>query len=189
MTNVYEFEGVIPVIDTSSFVHPDAVIIGDVIIGPECYIGPSACLRGDFGRITIGKGSNIQDTCVIHSFPGQDAAVEENVHVGHGAVLHGCLIKKNAMIGIRAVVLDGAVVGENAFVGAMSFVASKFKVPGNVLVAGVPAKVVKDLSEDEIEIKSFGTSLYQRLAVRSKNTMKSIQPLKKINLERERIKW
>ena len=150
VAKVYEIDNVKPVVAPGSFIHPDAVLIGDVIIGPECYIGPCACLRGDFGRIIIGRKVNIQDTCVLHSFPEEDVILEDNAHVGHGAVLHGCVVKNNALIGIKSVVMDGAVIGENSFVAAMAFVKSNFEVPDNVLVAGIPAKVVRDLSKEEI---------------------------------------
>jgi phenylacetic acid degradation protein len=187
VAKVYEIDNVKPVVTPGSFVHPDAVLIGDVIIGPECYIGPCACLRGDFGRIIIGRKVNIQDTCVLHSFPEEDVILEDNAHVGHGAVLHGCVVKSNALIGIKSVVMDGAVIGENSFVAAMAFVKSNFEVPDNVLVAGIPAKVVRDLSQEEITIKSYGTDFYNQLAARSAKTMKSTQPLTEAEPERKRV--
>lgn len=189
MSKIYEFDGVKPVIAPSAFVHPDAVLIGDVIIGPECYIGPCACLRGDLSRITIGKGANVQDTCVVHSFPENDVILEEDAHVGHGAVLHGCVIKQNALIGMRSVVMESAVVGVNSFVAAMSLVKNGFKVPDNVLVSGIPAKVVRELSENEIRPKSSGTHLYQRLAVRSIKTLKSTEPLREVEPNRKRVTY
>ncbi len=189
MAKVYEIEGVKPVIDPDSFVHPDAVLIGDVIIGPECYIGPCACLRGDFGKIVVEKGANIQDSCVVHCFPGASAVIGPDAHIGHGAVIHGCVIKKNAMIGINAVVMDGAVIGKNSFVGAMSFVKSNFQVPDNVLVAGVPAKIMKELGEAEIALKSHGTGFYQKLATRSQKTMKITQPLTTAEPDRKSVDW
>ncbi|MCM2357889.1 MAG: transferase hexapeptide repeat family protein [Geobacteraceae bacterium] len=187
MAKVYEFDGVIPVIDPTSFVHPDAVIIGDVIIGPSCYIGPCACLRGDLGRIMIGQGVNIQDTCVIHSFPGADVILEENCHVGHGAVLHGCAIGKNALIGMNSVVMDGAVIGENSFVAAMSFVPSGMTAGANMLIGGVPAKEMRPLEEEEIRGKSEGTALYQRLAAKSMMSMKEVVPLESAEPDRRRV--
>ena len=117
----YTFEGFTPVVDPQAFVHPLAVLIGDVWVGPHCYVAPGASLRGDFGRILLGAGSNVQDNCVLHSFPGQDVRLEEDAHVGHGAVLHGCTVRRGALIVIHAVVMDGVVVGEEAFVGASSF--------------------------------------------------------------------
>jgi carbonic anhydrase/acetyltransferase-like protein (isoleucine patch superfamily) len=187
MAKVYEIDGVIPVIDPTAFVHPDAVIIGDVMIGPECYIGPCACLRGDFGRIVIGAGVNIQDGCVIHTFPEQDMIVEDNCHVGHGSVLHGCTVRKNALIGISSVVMDHAVIGENAFVAAMAFVKSGTLVGANMLFAGIPAKEIRRLTEEELQWKSNGTMLYQRLAARSLETMKEALPLQSVESDRKRL--
>ena len=177
MAKVYSLEGIVPVIDPSAFVHPEAVLIGDVIVGPGCYVGPCASLRGDFGRIRLGAGVNVQDTCVIHSFPEVDVIIEEDGHIGHGSVIHGCIIRKNAMVGMNAVIMDDAVIGESSLVAASSFVKAGMKVPPRTLVAGVPAKVIRTLSEDEIAWKSTSTRLYQRLAVRSMSTMKPVEPL------------
>lgn len=187
MAKIYEFDGVIPVIDPTSFVHPDAVIIGDVIIGPGCYIGPYACLRGDLGRIMIGAGANIQDTCVLHSFPGMDLIIEENCHVGHGAVLHGCSVRKNALIGMNSVVMDHAVIGENSFVAAMSFVKAGMSAGANMLIGGVPAKEIRPLNEEELSRKSRGTLLYQQLASRSLASMKAAVPLEAVEPDRKRV--
>ena len=189
MAKVYEMDGVIPVIDPTSFVHPDAVIIGDVIIGPCCYIGPCACLRGDLGRIMIGAGVNIQDTCVIHSFPEVDVIVEENCHVGHGAILHGCTVRRNALIGMNSVVMDHALIGENSFVAAMSFVKSGMSVGANMLIGGVPAKEIRPLKEEEILWKTKGTMLYQRLAAHSIASMREAVPLESIEPDRRRVSY
>lgn len=189
MAKVYEIDGVIPVIDPTSFVHPDAVVIGDVIIGPCCYIGPCACLRGDLGRIMIGAGSNIQDACVIHSFPEVDVVVEEDCHVGHGAILHGCTIRSNALIGMNSVVMDRAVIGENSFVAAMSFVKSGMSAGANMLIGGVPAKEIRPLQEEEILWKSKGTMLYQRLAAHSIMSMREVVPLESVGPDRRRVSY
>ncbi len=125
MAKVYSLEGIVPVIDPSAFVHAEAVLIGDVIVGPRCYIGPCACLRGDFGRIRLEAGVNVQDTCVIHSFPEVDVIIEEDGHIGHGSVIHGCIVKKNALVGMNSVVMDNAVIGENSLVAACSFVKAR----------------------------------------------------------------
>ena len=119
---VYAIDGIVPVVDPSAYVHPSAVLIGDVHIGPRAYIGPCASLRGDFGRLFIGPGANVQDCCVMHGFPGSDTIVEEDGHIGHGAILHGCIVRRNGMVGMNAVVMDKAVVGESAIVAAQSFV-------------------------------------------------------------------
>ena len=149
----FEFEGIRPVADSAAFVHPTAVLIGDVIIGPGCLVGPCAVLRGDIGRLIMKEGSNLQDTCVVHCFPGRDTVIEEEGHVGHGAVLHGCHIGRNALVGMNAVIMDDAVVGESSFGAAMSFVKGGFEVPPRTLVAGIPAKVMRELRDEEIAWK------------------------------------
>jgi len=174
---VYSIDGVTPVVDPAAFVHPTAVLIGDVIVGPGCYIGPAACLRGDFGRLEIRAGANIQDTCVMHAFPGHDTLVEEGGHVGHGAVLHGCIIQRNALVGMNAVVNDNAVIGESAIVAAMAFVKAGMVVPPRTLAAGMPAKVVRALTETELAWKVEGTLSYQQLNRRSLTTMRATRPL------------
>jgi phenylacetic acid degradation protein len=174
---VYAFEGFTPVVDPRAFVHPLAVLIGDVLVGPHCYVAPGASLRGDFGRILLGAGSNVQDNCVLHSFPGQDVRLEEESHVGHGAVLHGCSVRRGALIGIHAVVMDGVVVGEEAFVGASSFVRAGFVVPPRTLVTGVPARVVRELKAEELAWKATGTREYQELAARCLASLREAAPL------------
>lgn len=154
MNQIYAYDGIIPVIDTAAFVHPAAVVIGDVIIGAGCYVGPCAVLRGDFGRIVLEEGSNVQETCVVHSFPGRDVVIEASGHVGHGAVLHGCRIGRNALIGMNAVIMDEAVVGENSIVAAMAFVKAGTVIPPASLVVGSPAKVVRTLSDEDIAWKT-----------------------------------
>lgn len=180
MAKVYEIDGMIPVIDESAFVHEDAVIIGDVIIGPGCYIGPSASLRGDFGRLVIGRGVNIQDTCVMHGFPGTDTVIEEDGHIGHGAIIHGCQIKKNALIGMNAVIMDEAIIGEDSIVGALSFVTAAFEVPPRSLAVGSPAKVIRELKDSDIEWKKQATAEYQRLAIRCHENMRPVEPLREV---------
>ncbi len=187
MVKVYSLEGVTPVVDPSAYVHPSASLIGDVIIGPDCYIGPNASLRGDFGRIFIGKGANIQDCCIVHGFPERDTVVEENGHIGHGAVLHCCLIGRNALVGMNAVVMDKAEVGESSIVAAMAFVKAGMVVPPKSLVAGIPAKLVRALTEQEMAWKIEGTALYQHLARRSLETMNETVALTKVESDRKRI--
>ncbi|MCC4116144.1 transferase hexapeptide repeat family protein [Aromatoleum toluclasticum] len=184
---VFAIDGVVPVVDPTAYVHPTAVLIGDVIVGPGCYIGPCASLRGDFGRLILQAGVNVQDTCVIHSFPEHDTVVEENGHIGHGAVLHCCTIKRNALVGMNAVVMDNAVIGENTFVAACSFVKAGMEVPSNSLVAGVPAKVVRALTEQEMTWKVRGTGIYQNLAVRCLATMEETDALTAVEAGRKRI--
>ncbi|WP_432473502.1 phenylacetic acid degradation protein PaaY [Amphritea sp. HPY] len=184
---VYSIDGITPVVDPTAFVHPTAVLIGDVIVGPGCYVGPAACLRGDFGRLVLKKGANLQDTCVMHGFPGADTIVEEDGHIGHGAVLHGCVIGKNALVGMNSVIMDGAVIGESSIVAAMSFVKASMDVAPRTLVAGSPAKVIKQLTDKEIDWKSAGTRQYQDLAVRSMNTMQQVDALTEVEADRPRL--
>lgn len=185
--NVYAIDGVTPVIDPTAYVHPTAVLIGDVIVGPHCYVGPGACLRGDFGRLVLEKGANLQDTCVMHGFPNTDTVVEEDGHIGHGAVLHGCTIKRNALVGMNAVIMDGAIVGESSIVAAMAFVKAKFEVPDRTLAAGAPAKILKPLTDTDIEWKSAGTRQYQQLTERCLATMEKVEPLTEVEPDRKRI--
>jgi phenylacetic acid degradation protein len=184
---VYSIDGVIPVVDPSSFVHPTAVLIGDVVIGRNCYIGPCACLRGDFGRILIGDGANVQDTCVMHGFPGTDTLVEEDGHIGHSAILHGCRVRRGALIGMNAVINDNAEIGEYAIVAAMSFVRAEMVVPPRMLAAGTPARVVRALTELEMAWKSEGTRSYQDLTRRSLATMRETVALAAPEPGRQRL--
>ncbi len=185
----YEIDGIRPVIDKNAFVHPTAVLIGDVIIGAGCYIGPVCSLRGDFGRLVVQAGANVQDTCVMHGFPGTDTVVGENVSVGHGAVLHGCRIGRNVLVGMNAVLMDNATIGESAIIAACAFVKAGMEVPGGVLVAGVPAKIVRELSEQEVRWKIEGTRTYQELAVRSATTMREVEPLSRVEADRKRLEF
>ena len=184
---VYAIDGIVPVVDPTAYVHPSAILIGDVIIGPGCYVGPCASLRGDFGRLILERGANLQDTCVMHGFPGTDTVVEEDGHIGHGAVLHGCRIKRNALVGMNAVIMDNVVIGEEAIIAASAFVKAGVEIPPRVLVAGVPAKVIRPLSEDEIRWKSQGTATYQDLTRRCLATLHETVPLTAVEPDRKRI--
>jgi phenylacetic acid degradation protein len=184
---VWSINGVTPVVDPSAFVHPSAVLIGDVLVGAGAYIGPSASLRGDFGRIDVRENANVQDCCVMHGFPGTDTVLEENGHVGHGAILHGCIVGRNALVGMNAVVNDNAVIGESAIVAAMAFVKAGMVVPSGTLVAGVPAKVVRALTEQELAWKIEATQGYQELARRSLATMIETIALVRPEADRRRI--
>jgi phenylacetic acid degradation protein len=189
MVKVYEINGVTPVVHPTAYVHPSAVLIGDVIVGPRCYVGPLASLRGDFGRLVLEDGANLQDTCVMHGFPGCDTVVEQDGHIGHGAVLHGCRIGRNALVGMNSVIMDNAVNGAECIVAAMSFVRAGMEVPPRSLVVGTPAKVVRELRGDEIKWKTEGTGQYQELAVRSMNTMREVEALTEVEADRQRIEW
>ncbi len=185
--SVYALDGWVPVIDPSAFVHPQASIIGDVIIGPRCYVGPGASLRGDFGRIIMNEGSNVQDCCVLHSFPGTDALLEPDSHIGHSAVLHGCTIRRGALIGIGSIVMDEVVVEEEAFVGAGSFVRAGFVVPRRTLVLGSPARVVRELTAHELAWKARGTTEYQDLAARCLAGLRECAALAAVEPNRPRM--
>lgn len=186
---VYAFEGVVPVVDPLSYVHPSAVLIGDVIIGPRCYVGGNAVLRGDFGRIEMKAESNLQDNCLVHSRPDFDCVLESRAHVGHGAIVHAAHIGFDALIGMQAVVLDRAEVGEQAIVAALSFVKAGAKVPARVLWAGLPGKVVRDLNATDIETKGRGTDLYVELAARCITGIKPTQALSAPEHDRARSRW
>ncbi len=188
MQNIYSINGIVPVVHETAYVHPTAVLIGDVIIGPGVYVGPLASLRGDFGRIIMKAGSNIQDTCVIHGTPEQDTVVEIDGHIGHGVVLHGCTIGRNVLVGMNAVVMDQCDIGADSIIGAMAFVKKGMVVAPRSLVAGAPAKVIKELSDAEIQNKLLGTHMYQRLAQRSLETMQQVEPLREVETDRARLR-
>jgi len=187
MAQVYSIDGIVPVIDPTAFVHPTAVLIGDVIVGPRCYVGPCACLRGDFGRLIMEAGSNLQDTCVMHSFPGADTVIEVDGHIGHGAVIHGCHIGRNCLVGMNAVVTDGVIVGESSFIAAAAYVKAGIVIPPRSLVAGVPAKVVRELSDQEIAWKKEATAVYQALAQRSIESLRATEARTTVESHRKRI--
>ena len=187
MAKVYSIDGITPVVHPSAFVHPSAVLIGDVIVGARAYIGPCACLRGDFGRIIVNEGANIQDTCMLHGFPGKDTVVGAEVTVGHGAVLHGCVVRRGALVGMNCVVNDNAEVGEDAIVAALAFVKAEEKIPPRALAAGIPARVLRQLSDQEIRWKKDNMRLYQQLAERSAQSMQLVEPLTEIEPGRKRI--
>ena len=187
MVKVYSIDGLTPVVHPEAYVHPSAVLIGDVHVGPGVYIGPSASLRGDFGRLVIEAGANIQDGCIVHGFPESDTVIEEDGHVGHGAIIHSARICRNALIGMGAVINDNAVIGESAFVAAMAFVKAGMNVPPRTLAAGMPAKVTRDLSEGELAWKLDATRAYQNLARRSLASMREVVALTEAEPGRKRF--
>jgi phenylacetic acid degradation protein/carnitine operon protein CaiE len=160
----YEFNGIKPVVHPSSYVHPQAAVTGHVIVGKNCYIGPGAALRGDWGRIIIEDGSNVQENCTIHMFPGTTVLLKEASHIGHGAIIHGATIGKNSLIGMNSVVMDHVEIGDECIVGALSFIKEGEKIPARSLLAGNPAKIMKEVSDEMIAWKTKGTALYQKLA-------------------------
>ncbi len=185
--SIWSWDGVVPVVDPTAFVHADAVLIGDVIVQAGCYVGAGAVLRGDFGRITLCAGSNFQETCVAHAFPGKDVVVEELGHIGHGAVLHGCRIGRNAMVGMNAVVMDEAVIGENTIIGAAAFVKAGAQIPANSMAVGSPARVIRELTAQEIDWKRRGTGVYQQLAVEAPSKLAPAVPLTSVEPGRRRV--
>ena len=188
MLKVYSIDGVTPVVDPTAFVHPSAVLIGDVIVGPGVYVGPCASLRGDFGRLVIREGANIQDCCIVHGFPDADTVIGRNGHIGHGAIIHGAVIGDNALIGMNAVINDYAEIGEAAIIAALAFVKAQDKIPPRSLAAGIPARVLRELTQAELDWKAGGTRLYQNLALRSLKTMRARAPLTKEPAKRKRFK-
>jgi phenylacetic acid degradation protein len=176
----YSLEGVVPVVHPSAFVHPQASLIGDVVIGPACYVGPFASLRGDFGRIQLEAGSNVQDSATLHCFPGRTMLVERDGHIGHGAVLHGAHIGVGVLVGINAVVMDGVEVGEYAFIGAHSFVPADMQIPPRTVVSGTPARVRRELTDAELAWKANGTAVYQHLAQRCSAELRLVEPLEQL---------
>lgn len=188
MGSFYAFDGVAPVVDPSAFVHPTATVIGDVIIAPRCYIGPGAVLRGDFGRISIARGSNVQETCVLHSFPGRDMVIEENGHVGHGAVLHGCHLGENVLVGMNSVVMDEAHIGRDCIIGALGFIKSGSTFPARQMIVGAPARVIRELTDDEVAWKRKGTGVYQELARRAHAEIVPVAPLVEAESDRRRVR-
>ncbi|HUX25971.1 MAG TPA: phenylacetic acid degradation protein PaaY [Burkholderiales bacterium] len=187
MVKVYSIDGLTPVVHPDAYVHPTAVLIGDVHVGAGVYIGPFASLRGDFGRMVVEAGANIQDCCILHGFPESDTVIEQDGHIGHGAVIHSARICRNAMVGMNAVVNDNAVVGESAFVAAMAFVKTGMQVPPRTLVAGVPAKVMRELSAAELAWKLDATQAYQNLARRSLASLRETVALTEAEPGRKRL--
>jgi phenylacetic acid degradation protein len=180
----YAFEGFIPVVDPSAYVHPQAVITGNVIIGKDVYIGPGAMLRGDWGGIHVGDGCNVQENCVIHMFPGVIVRLEEGAHIGHGACIHGARIGKNCLIGIHSVVLDRVDLGDESIVGAMTLLTEGMQIPPRSLVVGTPGKIIRQVSEEMLRWKTEGTELYQRLPQAMKETASPCEPLRELPPER-----
>lgn len=183
----YSLDGLVPVVHPTAYVHPSAVLIGDVIIGPGCYVGPLASLRGDFGRIILEEGANVQDTCVMHGFPESDTVVARNGHIGHGAVLHGCRIGEDVLVGMNAVVMDGAEIAARSFVSATAFVKAGFRCSEQSLVMGAPAQVKRQLSDEEVAWKRAGTREYQLLSQRCLSGLQPCEPLAEMEPDRARL--
>ncbi|WP_421775488.1 transferase hexapeptide repeat family protein [Gracilimonas sp.] len=177
---IYEFNGYKPVVHKSAFVHPQAAVTGNVIIGKDVYIGPGAAIRGDWGKIVIEDGCNVQENCTIHMFPGITVTLEESAHVGHGAIIHGAHLGKNCLIGMNAVIMDNVKVGKESIVGALAFVPEGMEIPNRKLVVGNPAKILKDVSDEMAAWKSKGTELYQQLPGELHESLKECEPLREV---------
>jgi len=181
---IYSFKGHIPVIHESTFVHPLAAVTGNVIIGKNCYIGPGAAIRGDWGEIILEDGVNVQENCTVHMFPGKSIVLKEGAHVGHGAIIHGANLGRNCLIGMNTVVMDDATIGDECIVGAMSFVKAETVFENRKLIVGNPAKVIKDVSDEMIAWKTAGTKLYQQLPTDCHDSIKEVDPLREIPANR-----
>jgi phenylacetic acid degradation protein len=182
--SVFAFDGFVPVIHESAFVHPRATVTGNVVIGRDVYVGPGAAIRGDWGGIVIDDGCNVQESCTIHMFPGVTVHLERSAHIGHGAVVHGARIGENALIGMNAVVMDNATVGAGSIVGALCFVPSEMQIPPRSVVVGNPAKVVKQVSDEMLAWKTEGTALYQALPARLRESLRPCEPLREVPPDR-----
>lgn len=181
---IYEFKGFIPVVHESSFVHPQATVTGNVIIGKDVYIGPGAALRGDWGGIIIEDGCNVQENCTVHMFPGVTVTLQEGAHIGHGAIIHGASIGKNTLVGMNAVVMDNVEVGAECIIGVLCFIKANTKIPKRSLVVGNPGKIIKEVSDEMIDWKTKGTQLYQTLPKDLYEHLKPCQPLREIPKDR-----
>ncbi|MFN4812571.1 MAG: transferase hexapeptide repeat family protein [Bacteroidia bacterium] len=181
---IYEFNGYKPVVHPSAFVHPQAAVTGNVIIGKDVYIGPGAAIRGDWGQIIIHDGCNVQENCTIHMFPGVTVTLMEAAHIGHGAIIHGGTIGRNVLVGMNAVVMDNVVIGDNCIVGALCFVPADMVIPERKVVVGNPAKIVKEVSDEMIAWKSKGTALYQQLPADCYASLRECEPLREIEPNR-----
>ena len=184
---IYQYKNCIPVIHESAFIHPQSAVTGNVIIGKNVYIGPGAAIRGDFGKIIIEDGCNVQENCTIHMFPGVTVLLKENAHVGHGAVIHGATIGKNCLIGMNAVVMDNVILGDECIVGALSFIKAEQQIPARSLLVGNPAKIIKSVSDEMIKWKTEGTKIYQQLAKDMKTEWKVCEPLREAKSENEKV--
>ena len=188
MANIFEFNGYRPVVHESAFVHPNATVTGNVIIGQDVYVGPGAAIRGDWGEIIIEDGCNVQENCTIHMFPGVTVRLEKSAHIGHGAIIHGATIGRNSLVGMNAVVMDNVVIGAECIIGALCFVPEGMAIPDRKIVVGNPAKIVKDVTDEMAAWKTAGTQLYQQLPEQLRDTLKPCEPLREVPKNRPPMK-
>ena len=182
--SVYSFNGFIPVVDPTSFIHPKASVTGNVIIGKNVYIGPGAAIRGDWGLVIIEDGCNVQENCTVHMFPGTTVTLKKGAHIGHGAIIHGGTIGENCLIGMNSVIMDDAIIEKECIIGALSFVPAKTHIPARSLMVGNPAKVIKQVSDEMINWKKKGTALYQALPKECQDSLIECEPLREIEENR-----
>ena len=178
MSNIFEFNGYRPVVHESAFIHPNATVTGNVTIGRSVYVGPGAAIRGDWGKIIIEDGCNVQENCTLHMFPGTTVWLKESAHIGHGAIIHGAVIGRNSLVGMNAVIMDDVEIGEECIVGALSFVPAESHFEKRSLIVGNPAKIIKKVSDEMIEWKTKGTQLYQQLPEECHKTLIACEPLR-----------
>jgi len=186
MNNIFEFDGYIPVVHESAFIHPNATVTGNVTIGKDVYIAPGAAIRGDWGEIIIEDGCNVQENCTIHMFPGVTVRLQKSAHIGHGTVIHGASIGFNTLIGMNSVIMDNAEIGDECIIGALCFVPAEMKIPNRKVVVGNPAKIIKDVDDDMIKWKTDGTKLYQSLPEQLYRSLKSCDPLRQKQKNRQK---
>ena len=181
---IYEFNGYIPVIHETAFIHPQAVVTGNVIIGKHVYIGPGAAIRGDWGAIIIEDNCNVQENCTIHMFPGVTVLLKEMAHIGHGAIIHGATLGRNVLVGMNAVIMDNVEVGDECVIGALCFIKANEKIPPRSLVVGNPHKIIKEVSDEMMNWKTEGTNIYIGLPKECNETLREVEPLREIPFSR-----
>ena len=180
---VYEFNNYRPVIHESAFIHPQAAVTGNVLIGKDVYVGPGAAIRGDWGQIIIEDGCNVQENCTIHMFPGITVRLQAGAHIGHGAIVHGANIGRNSLIGMNTVIMDEVEIGAECIIGALCFLKSGEKIPPRSLVVGNPGKIIKQVSDDMLAWKTEGTRLYQQLPAQCHQSLRLCEPLRELPKE------
>ena len=175
---IYQFNNYVPVVHESAFVHPQAAVTGNVIIGKDVYIGPGAAIRGDWGQIIIEDGCNVQENCTIHMFPSVTVLLKEGAHIGHGAIIHGATIGKNCLVGMNSVIMDNVQLGDECIVGALCFVRADEIIPARSMLVGNPAKIIKQVTDEMIAWKTAGTKLYQQLPGAMHESWAPCEPLR-----------
>ena len=179
----YEFNGFKPFVHETSFVHPQAAVTGNVVIGKNVYIGPGCALRGDWGKIIIEDGCNVQENCIVHMFPGVTVLLKENAHIGHGSIIHGATVGRNCLVGMNAVIMDEVELGDECIIGALTFIKQGEKIPARSMVAGNPGKIIKQVSDEMISWKTKGTEIYQALPKKMFDTWKECEPLSELPID------